>query len=581
MRQFIILLYSLLIVAALQAQPLRFNGDGTFKIVQITDLHFKNGNALSDTSISMLKRLIRDEKPDIAIFTGDIVVDPAPVQQGWKSTLAPFQKAGIPFAVALGNHDDEHDKTRKQIISFLEKEKGSLSRTGDYTLPVRGKSGKPEALLYIFDSNSYSTLPEVKGYGWITHQQVEEFRAKSSRLKRLNKGINIPSLAFFHIPLPEFRTAFFDSTNPPIGTRDEEESAPEINSGLLAAMLEQGGFMGCFVGHDHMNDYIAYKYDMALAYGRSASSGTAYGDLKSGCRVIILKEGSKSFTTYIYNRDGSRSNMAEYPRKLRLAITADTHFDPGIETDQYKNVMAINQLQPDGTVILGDVFDRQSDSVIPLFKKRYLIGKGDSTIHSPLYIGMGNHDINPVSKNKNLNLKERGITLSFVDSLLRKMKDEGKITNLHEGTRNYSFDLNGVHFIQTHTWAGDTTLGKGGLEWLSNDLKKFANNNQPVIVLMHYTFDSESLPWISQPDRDTLASTLKGYNVLAIFNGHNHTPSRSEWEGIKVYTADNAWKDESSSDPSFYLLEYSSSEGLSVKQYSWDNNTLKLTINPL
>ncbi|MFI3267160.1 MAG: metallophosphoesterase [Rikenellaceae bacterium] len=561
------------------AHNLLFNESGKFKIVQITDVHFKNGNAASDVALELFDEIIENEKPDLVVFTGDIVVEPAPVIEGWKKVIAPFQKAQIPMAIVLGNHDDEHNSTREEINSFLMNEPYCLVEDEDYVLEIEGKESEKAALLYMFDSNSYSTLENVSGYGWFSLDQIQNYVTKSKSYTEMNNGEKIPSLAFFHIPLPEYSSAYNNKTFPAIGFRGEEECPPKINTGMFAAMVEMGDVMGCFVGHDHVNDYIAYQNDIALAYGRFSGGKTTYGDLTNGCRVIILEEGQRKFTSYIRERGGNVLFHSEYPRKLRFAVTADTHFDMPPETDQYKNVMALNKLQLDGVSIVGDVFDRQHPSVIELFKLRYEKNRGvsDSTLNANLYIGLGNHDINPVSSDEKQNLLERNLTLAYTDSLLLAMKSEGLIKNMHAETRNYSFELNGVHFVQTHTFAGDTTLGEGGLQWLKEDLKKNAAKGKSVVLLMHYTF-TKSERWITNTERYNLAEALKGYNIKAIFNGHDHVAKNEKWNGIEVFTADNVWKDDENVNPSFYLIEYDKIDGMEVKQCFWDNDTNDLTI---
>lgn len=71
-----------------------------------------------------------------------------------------------------------------------------------------------------------------------------------------NGGKPLPSLAFFHIPFPEYNEAAQDENALLIGTRKEKACAPLINTGLYAAMLNAGDIMATFVGHDHVNDYV-------------------------------------------------------------------------------------------------------------------------------------------------------------------------------------------------------------------------------------------------------------------------------------------------------------------------------------
>lgn len=577
MKIIITILCAVATIGVATAQSLKFNKDKTFKIAQFTDVHFQTGKAESNTSLELFDEVIANEKPDLVVFTGDVVVEPAPVLSGWEQVLAPFRKAGIPVAVVLGNHDDEHDKSRAEITAYLATQPLCFSADGDYVLTINAEDGKAAAAVYMFDSNAYSTVQSVDGYGWVKQSQIANYLSASKAITEANGGTPLPAIAYLHIPLPEFTQAYNSTTHPPYGERGEQECSPKINTGLFAAMVESGDVMGCFAGHDHVNDYLAYLYNIALGYGRTSSKGTTYGDLHSGCRIVVLHQGERRFESYIRESGATCVQRSEYPRRLSLAITADTHFDMPPETDQYKNVMALNRLSLDGVAIVGDVFDHQHPSVVELFRRRYEHGKGDSTLHSQVYIGMGNHDINPVSTDSVKNIYERNITLAYVDSLLYAMRADGRISDLHKPTRNYSFELSGVHFVQTNTWAGDTTLAEGGLKWLAKNLKRYASQSEPVVLLMHYTF-VDSQRWINDGEREALAQVLKGYNVLAIFNGHDHHAKVSQWNGIPVYTTDNAWKDRADVNPSFYHIEYTPKSGLSVKRYSWDNQTMQLTI---
>ncbi len=553
------------------AKSYRFHSDGTYKIAQFTDTHFDSAKAASQKSIQLFDEVLRVEKPDLVIFSGDIVVENiTPDNNSWSKVLKPFQEAGVDVAIALGNHDDEYNISRTELYEMLMAERGCIINPADTAITIKGRSGEDAALIYLFDSNAYSTNESVDGYGWITHNQVARYIERSRGYSASNGGDPLPALAYFHIPLPEYREAYNNPQTPKIGWRGEAECSPKINTGLFAAMVECGDVMGCFVGHDHVNDYISYLNNIALCYGRVSSQGTTYGDLTPGARVVILHEGTRRFDSYIYELGGERVQHSSYPRRLRFAVTADTHFDMPPESDQWRNVVELNRHNLDGVAIAGDVFDHQHPDILELFKRRYEMSgiDGDSTLHSQLYIGLGNHDINPDSDDAKLNIEQRTITVNYVDSLLRAMRDQGKITNLHPPTRNYSFDLCGLHFIQSHTWAGETTLGEGGLEWLAKDLKRYGSKGEPIVLIMHYTF-VESERWINNAERELLYEVLKGYNIQAIFNGHDHYSKQSKWHGIPVYQADNTWQDNDKIEPSFWILEYSTEDGLSVERQSW------------
>ena len=73
--KFILVLLFGTVVVSTEAQKtvLKFNPDGTFKIVQFTDVHFKYGNSNSDIALERMRQVLDIEKPDLVIFTGDVI----------------------------------------------------------------------------------------------------------------------------------------------------------------------------------------------------------------------------------------------------------------------------------------------------------------------------------------------------------------------------------------------------------------------------------------------------------------------------------------------------------------------------
>lgn len=312
---------SVMFASAQGNNKLYFNADGTFKIAQFTDIHFKPGVPESEPSVELIKYILETEKPDLVAFSGDIVTG-HPAAEGWKSVLAPVVKAGIPFAVTLGNHDDEHDLSRQQIRELLitfpgyvGKKPDAKSDFGDYLVKVNAGNKEENALLYFLDSNAYSILDSVEGYGWFSFDQVNWYR-KQSRKNSLKNGEKLPALAYFHIPLPEYKTAF-DSEAKRKGQRNEKECSPDINTGMFTAMLFEGDVLGTFVGHDHVNDYIVNHYGIGLTYGRWSGGKTTYGDLQHGSRIVVLEKGKRQFTTWMRLGDGQVVDKLVFPQDLQ------------------------------------------------------------------------------------------------------------------------------------------------------------------------------------------------------------------------------------------------------------------------
>ncbi|WP_310735599.1 metallophosphoesterase family protein [Cohnella herbarum] len=265
---------------------LTFRPDGTFTIVQFTDLHWKNGGPSDQRTQALMESVLAAEKPDLIVFTGDVIEslgckDPL---QSYRDALSVAEKSGIPWAAIFGNHDAEDNVTREQLMAVQLEHSGSVAEAGpseldgvgNFVVRVSDSRGSTAAALYFLDSGGYSSLPFVKGYDWIRDSQVGWYREQSHALKEENGGDTVPSLMFFHIPLPEYREVWDRGIC--YGHRYEKVQCPRLNSGLFSAMVHSGGMMGTFCGHDHINDYSGEWHGIKLCYGRATGYST-YGRL--------------------------------------------------------------------------------------------------------------------------------------------------------------------------------------------------------------------------------------------------------------------------------------------------------------
>jgi 3',5'-cyclic AMP phosphodiesterase CpdA len=310
------------------AADFRFNSNGKFKIMQVTDTHIIASSEHSQSTIEMLNQVLDVEKPDLVVFTGDVVTR-KPYKAGFEMVLAPVVSRKIPWVLVFGNHDAEQDLSYEQLSELVQnypfhagnmKKIKNVSGYGNYTVEIKDKTGKKiEYVLYAIDSHQYSTKkPVVDGYGWINFDQVRWYQNKSDQYTKANKGTPIPALAFFHIPLLEYRAVYKEEGHKIVGVQKENVCSPEINTGLFTAMLEKGDVLGTFVGHDHVNDYIFNYHGIALTYGRWSGSKNTYGDLKNGVRLIELTEGVKGFDTWIRLNEEIVINQVKFPDDLPL-----------------------------------------------------------------------------------------------------------------------------------------------------------------------------------------------------------------------------------------------------------------------
>lgn len=303
-----------------QTKPnkLRFNTKGEFKVVQFTDVHYVPGKPEeSKKALECIDQVLDAEQPDLVVLTGDIIYG-SPAEEAMRTVLQRVSDHQVPFVATLGNHDDEQEMKRPELYRLISSWPCNLqlAEQTDFVVPVAASDGsKTAALLYLIDSHSYSTLPDAKGYDWIDGDQINWYRTQSRQYAEQNGGTPLPALAFFHIPLPEYGQAARSEGCILRGNRMEPVCSPVLNSGLFTAIKEQGDVMGCFVGHDHDNDYAAMWHKVLLAYGRYTGGDTVYNynHLPNGARVIVLKEGQRAFNTWIRLRTGEIEQPTTYP----------------------------------------------------------------------------------------------------------------------------------------------------------------------------------------------------------------------------------------------------------------------------
>ncbi len=306
-------------------KTVKFGSDGKLKILHITDTHLKHNHNL-DPTLWMVERACDEEKPDIVMLTGDIVLNCESAEDTKRlinALMNIFDSRNIPVAVTFGNHDSEQGAmSREELMAYYNTfscsvsvdDGESLSGCGTYNIPVLSSDGERVKFnLWVFDSGDYD---EEGRYSCVQPDQVEWYKEVSDKLKKENGGEKVNSLVFQHIIVGEIYDALmktdshksysykhlynedeyymFDPDRVNYGTVRETPCPGYENYGQFEAMTEKGDVLAMFTGHDHTNAFgVEYK-GIDIVNSLSTRYIGLFHSTQCGYRVIEVDEGDTS-----------------------------------------------------------------------------------------------------------------------------------------------------------------------------------------------------------------------------------------------------------------------------------------------
>lgn len=238
-------------------------------------------------------------------------------------------------------------------------------------------------------------------------------------------------------------------------------------------------------------------------------------------------------------------------------VVSDSHYG---KADRQKNLETVGRMnaiggtdlpgwltgragKPAGVIHCGDILDSPSDSAYEQFQEDYGL-TGEARLKFPVYETFGNHD--------------GGIDQAVRQGTIKRNPHRPGLSSVSENGLHYSWDWNGVHFINLGAYPGNEWIDSCGWchyfkdpfreplfsrQFLKEDLaRNVGTSGRPVVLVQHYGWDDFSRLWWTLPEKDSLALIIKPYKVIGIFHGHSHAVENRIFQGVPVWSAGSTVK---------------------------------------
>lgn len=294
-----------------------------YRILQLTDTHIGDKDN-TKLHYDFMDLTIKEAHPNFIVVTGDVFTFAS------KGTAIEFfnwlESYKTPWTITFGNHDEQcwysidwitgylNELNEKRIKDgssycvFKDLQDDKVQGNANFAINLM-KDDKVFEQLIVMDSNRYN-YNGYFGYDYFHQDQIDWYSNLVKETKKENGDITVPSLMFYHIPLPEVRDAWAAAKKDeslilnPTGSKaqeNEEPCNPDYNSGFYKVIKELGSTHGMYFGHDHINNYIINYEGIHFGYGIKATDRVYADDSLLGGRVITLNEDhSLSYEDYYH-----------------------------------------------------------------------------------------------------------------------------------------------------------------------------------------------------------------------------------------------------------------------------------------
>ena len=258
--------------------------DEDIKILQLSDIQIDNYKESIDP-FTKIKTLIKRTKPHLIVLTGDNLDNPAE-KKHFEKLVSFMDSFEIPWAPVYGNHDHWAKVSIKEQNTIFENSENCLFKTGDitnsngnYYYTIMNENNALYSLIFMDSMETGFTTNHTTWY----EKTIKEINSKNNK--------NVPSMLFFHIPLPELNNAYeYYELNPSSGDgyKGEAFCLQEENVGMFNKIIELNSTKILAFGHDHINTlHVKYK-DVMFCYGLKTGYTSYYDEnIQGGCLYTI------------------------------------------------------------------------------------------------------------------------------------------------------------------------------------------------------------------------------------------------------------------------------------------------------
>lgn len=278
-----------------------------FRILQLCDIHLSQSD-IYERHFAIIDETIERSHANMIVINGDsfTYADKKVVNLLFKF----IDGHKIPWTFTYGNHDDQGyfaDTYIQRLLAsdefsyckFINLEDDDVTGRSNFCVNIK-KEGKVAFQVYCLESHSYNF--DTMEYDFIKKDQIDWYkRMVNYSTEKFGGGSVIPSAMYFHIPTPEFFTAWNEAKSGNggeviLGSTDEFGGGPLPSSDthIVDVIKELGSTKAISCAHDHINDSVIKCDDLYFCFGVHSTDRIYYDDAKLGGQVIIVNHDNPS-----------------------------------------------------------------------------------------------------------------------------------------------------------------------------------------------------------------------------------------------------------------------------------------------